>query len=158
MSPTRLSYPLALCLFSCLSSLRSSLLVSPRVSSCANSADRTFSHRTLAFVDKNRDLYLSHLLESTPRKLHTMVDAMAWGDRSEMLVAVGDSQLVSWYYPQTIFVDRDLLSRVCVTKEAAEFGKSAQIVRSVTGGTGNQGPLSSPVSIYDEMRGLILHT
>jgi hypothetical protein len=87
-----------------------------------------------------------------------MVDAMAWGDRSEMLVAVGDSQLVSWYYPQTIFVDRDLLSRVCVTKEAAEFGKSAQIVRSVTGGTGNQGPLSSPVSIYDEMRGLILHT
>ena len=28
-----------------------------------------------------------------------------------------------------VTVDRDLLSRVCVTKEAAEFGKSAQIVR-----------------------------
>ena len=90
--------------------------------------DRNMTHRVLAFVDKNRDLYLTHLLDPRPRKLHTMVDSVAWADKSDMLVAVADAQVVSWYYPHTLFVDRDLLPRVVVAKDGSEFGKSPQIV------------------------------
>uniref|UniRef100_A0A7S1KX12 Guanine nucleotide-binding protein subunit beta-like protein n=1 Tax=Neobodo designis TaxID=312471 RepID=A0A7S1KX12_NEODS len=66
--------------------------------------------RKLAFVDRNRDLYLVAIHSRLPtQKLATMVSSAAWNDSTETLTAIADCRLVTWYYPSAVFVDRDLL-------------------------------------------------
>ena len=97
--------------------------------------------RRLAFIDQNRDLYITPVLQEHPVserllqrlrllgrgrrlmllqrfvfgsqiKLHTMVECVAWNDSSDMLAALGDGQLLTWLYPSIVFVDKDLLECV----------------------------------------------
>ena len=49
-------------------------------------------------------------------KLHIMVDAMRWNDSNNSLAAVADGLLLVWYYPEVIYMDRDLLPQT-VTKQ-----------------------------------------
>ena len=115
----------------------------------------------LAFVDKNRDLYVMPVnptseedskrgrrggsneskdnnsttklgsgADSTPGgpfKLHTMVDTIKWNDQADILVALADSKLVTWYHPAVVYVDRDLLPATRVEKDGTMFGKLASI-------------------------------
>lgn len=114
----------------------------------------------LAFVDKNRDLYVmpvhptsseqnssksrrNHESKSNssatklgsgadsavggPFKLHTMVDTIKWNDQADILVALADSKLVTWYHPAVVYVDRDLLPATRVEKDGTMFGKLATI-------------------------------
>jgi intraflagellar transport protein 80 len=114
----------------------------------------------LAFVDKNRDLYVVPVhppsggggggggygrrgasskaadpgkLSSggggvdAPFKLHTMVDTISWNDQADILVALADSKLVTWYHPAVVYVDRDLLPATRVERDGTMFGKLAQI-------------------------------
>jgi intraflagellar transport protein 80 len=120
----------------------------------------------LAFVDKNRDLYVmpvhppsgsenhksgrggsgSSGRESksgsgshnklgsgatdtlgAPFKLHTMVDTISWNDHADILVALADSKLVTWYHPAVVYVDRDLLPATRVERDGTMFGKLASI-------------------------------
>ena len=37
---------------------------------------------------------------------------MIWNDRSDMLTVLSDEQLVCWFYPNAVYVDRDLLRYV----------------------------------------------
>lgn len=51
------------------------------------------------------------------------VESAAWNDKSNVLVAIADARLVTWYYPNAVFVDRDLLGLASTSRDAAEFGK-----------------------------------
>eukprot|EP00758_Cryptobia_borreli_P007907 Tbor_TRINITY_DN533_c0_g1::TRINITY_DN533_c0_g1_i1::g.23362::m.23362/K19678/IFT80; intraflagellar transport protein 80 len=70
----------------------------------------TLIDRKVAFVDKNRDLYLASL-QGGSKKIATMASSIKWHDTNETLVAISDCYLVTWYLPSVVFVDRDLLAR-----------------------------------------------
>mmetsp|Transcript_9747 Transcript_9747/g.36287 ORF Transcript_9747/g.36287 Transcript_9747/m.36287 type:complete len:855 (-) Transcript_9747:37-2601(-) len=92
-------------------------------------------NRMLAFVDRNRDLYITLLKSRNLPDLHefvnykicTMVDSVSWNDSTDMLVACSDQKLTVWYYPLMFYVDKDLLPKVRATKEQMDLGKSGRI-------------------------------
>jgi len=91
--------------------------------------------RKCVFQDKNRDLYICPVgqgavgKEVLPIKLGTMCDSAMWSADTDMLAAVMDGKLVVWYYPNVVFVDRDLASQTKYTRDASDFGKDSQIVQ-----------------------------
>jgi intraflagellar transport protein 80 len=93
-------------------------------------------HRKCVIIDRNRDLYVCPVGQSAtgkdsvppPFKLGAMCDAASWNTESDMLAAIMDGKLVVWYYPNVVFVDRDLVNQVKFTKEASELGKDPQIL------------------------------
>ena len=84
----------------------------------------------LAFIDKNRDLYMTDIGDDvkTPFKLATMVDTMAWNDGSDLLVAIADGKLITWYNPHVVQVDQTLLNRSKDEQEGVLFGKHSNII------------------------------
>mmetsp|Transcript_45447 Transcript_45447/g.72922 ORF Transcript_45447/g.72922 Transcript_45447/m.72922 type:complete len:761 (-) Transcript_45447:178-2460(-) len=82
--------------------------------------------RKLVFIDRNRDLFITPVLKAASYKLATMVDSVQWNDTTDMLAAMIDQRLVVWYYPNVVYVDRDLLP---VTKHVKDggFGKAPQL-------------------------------
>ena len=60
-------------------------------------------------------------------KLHIMVDSVAWNTENDSLAAVADGQLLVWFYPEVVYMDRELLSST-LSKQAADWGKTAEIV------------------------------
>lgn len=56
------------------------------------------------------------------------VESAAWNDKSDILVAIADARLVTWYYPNAVLVDKDLLGLASTSRDAAEFGKVRLIV------------------------------
>lgn len=46
-----------------------------------------------------------------------MADDAIWNDNNDILATILDQKLVLWYYPHAVYVDRDLLKHVKVTKE-----------------------------------------
>jgi hypothetical protein len=61
--------------------------------------------------------------QSTQPPLHCKVDTCAWSDTCDSLCAVADSRFLVWYYPNVVFVDRDLLAATSVSKDASDLGK-----------------------------------
>lgn len=47
-----------------------------------------------------------------------MIQSLCWNDSANMLAALADGKFTVWYYPNTIYVDRDLASRTVFEKEA----------------------------------------
>ncbi|CAM9623596.1 unnamed protein product, partial [Sphacelaria rigidula] len=93
------------------------------------------SERRLAFIDRNKALWLCPVLPSKGKgvtrpkyKVHTQVETAAWNDRSDVLMAIADGRLVTWYYPNAVSIDRDLLALASTSRDAPEFGKSPRIV------------------------------
>ncbi|XP_050164349.1 intraflagellar transport protein 80 homolog isoform X1 [Myiozetetes cayanensis] len=96
------------------------------------------SERKIAFIDKNRDLYITSVKrfgkEQKIVKIGTMVQTLAWNDASNILCGMQDTRLTVWYYPNTVYVDKDLLPKTLCEKDGSEFSKNPQIVSFV----GNQ--------------------
>eukprot|EP00906_Rhabdomonas_costata_P015489 RCo022262 len=87
------------------------------------------TERKVAFIDRNRDLYLVAVAaKATPYKLATMVASVKWNDHSEILVAIADNRLVVWYYPSVVYIDRDLLPKTKIIRQDAEFGRNDQLL------------------------------
>ncbi|KAL0481894.1 intraflagellar transport protein 80 [Acrasis kona] len=90
------------------------------------------SERKLAFIDRNRDMYICRVGTGSKRpdtfKLATMVDSAKWNDHTDMLVAVCDGHFTAWYYPGIVYVDRDLLPYTRTTHDESEVGKRSQII------------------------------
>lgn len=89
------------------------------------------SVRQLVVVDTYRELHLYRVNndKNYGHKLRTHVDTVAWHDTSEILVAVADGRLVTWAYPQVMWIDRDLVESTVATKDVAEsIGKLSTIV------------------------------
>jgi intraflagellar transport protein 80 len=117
--------------------------------------------RRLAFVDRNKDMWIAPVAAATggvgrpKRKLHTQVDSFAWNDSSDMLVAIADGRIITWLYPNGIYVDKDLNAAACIIRDGSEFGPSPQVkafyadkvaVRKADGAL-----LSACVSLYPPM-------
>lgn len=92
----------------------------------------TANERKLAFVDKNRDLYLSNVRTiGTQRKIHklgTNISSFVWNDAYNMLAGIADSRFTIWYYPSIVYVDKNLLARSIYQRDASEFGKSPALI------------------------------
>jgi len=85
--------------------------------------------RTLAILDKNKDMHLTHAMNAQrSEKLGGMVDTFMWNDSTDMLIALIDEKLVIYIYPSVVFVDKDLLPKTLQSKTCADAGKYAQIV------------------------------
>ncbi|XP_012693880.1 intraflagellar transport protein 80 homolog [Clupea harengus] len=94
------------------------------------------SDRKIALIDKNRDLYLSsvrHLSRSEHSiiKIGTMVKTIAWNDSVNILSGVQDEQFTVWYYPGAVFVDKDLLPKTLLMKDASELSSTPHILSYV---------------------------
>lgn len=72
-------------------------------------------------MDKNRDLWLVQVrVFGSARKIVkmcTMIQTVRWSDESSMLAAMGEGKINIWYYPNAVYVDRDMLHKVVVSKE-----------------------------------------
>ncbi|XP_076837223.1 intraflagellar transport protein 80 homolog isoform X1 [Brachyhypopomus gauderio] len=95
------------------------------------------SDRKIALIDKNRDLYVAAVRrlgrEQTLHKLGTMVHTMAWNDSTNILCGIQDAQFTVWYYPNVVFVDKNLLPKTLYTKDGSEFTRAPHIL-NYTGG------------------------
>ncbi|XP_039217035.1 intraflagellar transport protein 80 homolog isoform X2 [Crotalus tigris] len=96
------------------------------------------NERKIAFIDKNRDLYITSVKrfgkEQKIIKIGTMVHTLAWNDSCNILCGLQDTRFTVWYYPNVVYVDKDLLPKTLYEKDASEFNKSPQILSFV----GNQ--------------------
>ncbi|XP_070538600.1 intraflagellar transport protein 80 homolog [Ptychodera flava] len=90
------------------------------------------SERRLAIVDKNRDLYLTSVRTVGKSqqiiKLGTMIGSLCWNDSANILAALQENKLAVWYYPNAVYVDKDLISKTMLEKDASEFGKNPYLV------------------------------
>lgn len=89
--------------------------------------------RHLAFVDKNRDVFICVVRRSSIKtvKLGTMVQSIAWHENCSMLAAVCNNRFSVWYYPSAVFVDPDIVPTTRADVDASEAGFSAQIASFV---------------------------
>lgn len=66
------------------------------------------------FIDANRDMYISPVHKKDTVfflcqvKLSAMTDSFIWNDKSDILVALSDDRIYTWYYPNAVYIDRDL--------------------------------------------------
>ncbi|XP_072852243.2 intraflagellar transport protein 80 homolog isoform X4 [Pogona vitticeps] len=93
------------------------------------------NERKIAFIDKNRDLYITSVKrfgkEQKIIKIGTMVHTVAWNDTCNILCGLQDTRFLIWFYPSAVYVDKDLLSKTLYEKDASEFSKNPQIVSFV---------------------------
>lgn len=116
------------------------------------------NQRKVAFVDRNREMYLALVRNgnSTARqKIGTMVSSVLWQDTDETLSAISDGRLTVWYYPSVILLDTDLVQHTkkvyddvedefSRTDRITQFnGSRVQILRGADGAL-----LTLPVSPY----------
>lgn len=83
--------------------------------------------RKLCFIDFNRDMFLTMVNKPEIIKISSMVDSFQWNDNNDMLSAVADGKLHCWFYPNAIYVDRDLMEHSRHSQDATSLGKLAQI-------------------------------
>lgn len=111
---------------------------------CLNQHSLGIQDRLVAFVDKNRDLFVSALVASAGQssgqpalnaafKLHSHVESFMFNDETDVLVALTDSKFMVWCQPSAPIVDRDMLAHTTVSYDATEYGRNSQIV-AYTGG------------------------
>lgn len=83
--------------------------------------------RYLAFVDTNKELFITPVTNPRIEKLTGMVDSIAWCSSCDVLVALADGDMVTWQHPAAAFVDRDLLAAGCERQPQPAFGKLPSI-------------------------------
>ena len=96
------------------------------------------SERILAFVDRNRDMFVAQLGVLTgggnastaipTYKLHPHVESFAFNDETDALAFLSDGKLLVSYYPTTPFIDKDLIPSTQMTLDNIEVGRSGEIV------------------------------
>lgn len=85
------------------------------------------SERKMCFIDSNRDMFLTMVHKPEVIKISNMVDSFMWNDHNDMVAALSDGKLKAWFYPNAVYVDKDLMNLAMQVKEAAEIGKLATI-------------------------------
>lgn len=95
------------------------------------------SERRIVFIDENSDLFIHPILltsfsvssgknTQSPQKMSNNINDVAWSNASNILTAIQESSLITWYYPNAPYIDKDLLQLACELKEMS-FDKSATI-------------------------------
>ena len=91
------------------------------------------AERKICLLDSNRDLFLTSTHRTELVKLCSMVDSFRWSETTDMLVAISDGKLYVWYYPNVVYVDKDLLVLSRSMKDVqSEVGKMS-VIDSFTG-------------------------
>merc|ERR550534_2367552 len=57
-----------------------------------------------------------------------MVQCLQWNTQVNMLCGLRDSHLMVWYYPNSLFVDSDILPHTLYERDCSEFGKNLSLV------------------------------
>ncbi|VDK46992.1 unnamed protein product [Anisakis simplex] len=90
------------------------------------------NERKVAFVDKSLDCFISLVktygISQRIAKLGTMITNIRFNDQTNMLAGLEDNRLVIWSYPSVVFIDKDLLRRTIIEREASDFGKSPYLL------------------------------
>lgn len=60
-----------------------------------------------------------------------MVQSLKWNTDCNILAAIQESRFTTFLFPSVIFVDRSLLPRTVIERDASEFGKNPSIVSFV---------------------------
>lgn len=118
------------------------------------------SERKMCFIDSNRDMFLTSVHKPEILKICNMVDSFQWNDNNDMLTALSDGKLKTWFYPNAIYVDRDLMNKAMAQKEATDVGKLGQItqfngnlvtVRRLDGSVATLGISPYPKMLYEHV-------
>ena len=86
----------------------------------------------MCFIDNNRDMFLTLVHKPEIHKICNVVDSFCWNDSNDMLSAIADSKHVTWFYPNAIYVDRELMAKSQFSKDCPDVGKLA-MMSSFTG-------------------------
>ena len=89
------------------------------------------SERKLVFVDSNKDLFmiLLHKPDEVPLKICNMVDSFSWNNQNDMLAVLTDGKLKTWFYPNAMYADKELMNKALQIIEANDIGKMGQITQ-----------------------------
>lgn len=49
-------------------------------------------------------------------KLASMTDSFLWNEKNDILISISDGRILIWYYPNAIYVDKDLMDLCKTTK------------------------------------------
>ena len=118
------------------------------------------SERKMCFIDSNRDMFLSMVHKPETIKVCNMVDSFSWNDTNDMLAALSDGSLKTWFYPNAVYVDKDLMNKAMSLKDASDIGKLATItqfngnivtVRRLDGSLGTLGISPYPKMLYEHV-------
>ena len=85
------------------------------------------SERKMCFIDSNRDMFITMVHKPDIIKIASIVDSFQWNDNNDMLACISDGKLMTWFYPNAIYVDRDLMNKALAIKDASDVGKLAQM-------------------------------
>ena len=85
------------------------------------------SERKLCFIDANRDMFITMVHKPDIIKIASIVDSFQWNDNNDMLAALSDGKLLCWFYPNAIYVDKDLMTKSMTSKDAKDIGKLAHV-------------------------------
>ena len=86
------------------------------------------AERKLCILDSNRDLFLTSVHRNEMMKLSTMVDTFKWSEKSDMISAITDGNLLVWYYPNVVYTDKDLMQLSRSSRNvASDVGKMSVI-------------------------------
>lgn len=83
------------------------------------------SERKIAFVDSNRDLFMNPGHKRKKTKLASMTDSFQWNDKNDVLCAISDSRVITWFYPNAIEVDKEILDMTKSVKKSQDIGRMA---------------------------------
>ena len=77
----------------------------------------------MCFIDSNRDMFLTMVHKPEILKISNVVDSFEWNDGNDMLACIADGKLLTWFYPNAIYVDKDLMNKAQSVKDASDVGK-----------------------------------
>ncbi|KAL0273596.1 UNVERIFIED_CONTAM: hypothetical protein PYX00_006229 [Menopon gallinae] len=92
---------------------------------------QTAQERQLAFVDRNRDVYICYVQGTDYRKvskLGVMVQSLSWNTEVNILAGAQDSMLTVWLFPTALYIDKSILRRTTLFKDLSESGRSLSLV------------------------------
>ncbi len=58
-------------------------------------------------------------------KLASMCDSFSWNDKNDVLCAISDSRLITWFYPNAVEVDKEIMEMTKQSKESLDIGRMA---------------------------------
>lgn len=76
--------------------------------------------RQLAFIDRNRDVYICFVYGHEYRKiskLGVMIQTLTWNPEVNILAGVQDATLTVWLFPTALYIDKQLLRKCSMIKD-----------------------------------------
>ena len=84
--------------------------------------------RKIAFIDSNKDLYISPIAKPDVVKIGTMAETLKWNAYNDALACFADGKLVIWGYPNAAYIDKDILEHSKNIIECPHIGRFPTIL------------------------------